>query len=56
MKDEVRKASDVSSRKAEREIKIAKDEASQLKSKMEDMEQKLTRVIGDRSLRRSSLR
>jgi hypothetical protein len=43
----VRKASDASSRKAEREIRTAKDEVSQYKAKTEDAEQKLRQVSID---------
>ena len=43
-KEELKKGLDAATRKAEREIKSAKDEAANFKTKLDDMEQKLTRV------------
>lgn len=44
-KEELKKGLDAATRKAEREVKLAKDEAANFKTKLDDMEQKLTRVI-----------
>jgi len=45
VKDEVKKAVDAALKKSEREIKLAKEETANFKTKAEDMEQKFTRVI-----------
>lgn len=44
-KDEVKKGVDTALKKVERDIKAAKDEAANFKSKIDDLELKLTRVI-----------
>jgi len=48
IKEETKKALDAATRKAEREIKSSKEEAATFKGKMEDFEQKLTRVEIDK--------
>ncbi len=45
VKDEVKKAVDTALKKGEREVKLAKEETTNFKTKAEDMEQKFTRVI-----------
>ncbi len=45
IKDEVKKAVDAAVRKAERDVKLAKDEANNFKSKSDEMEAKLARVL-----------
>ena len=44
IKDETKKATDAASRKAEREVKLAKDEVVACKAKIDDFEQRLTKV------------
>lgn len=44
MKDELKKATDVSTRKLERDLTNAKEELQSFKAKAEDLEQKLVRV------------
>ncbi|XP_032785045.2 myosin-11 isoform X1 [Daphnia magna] len=48
LKDEVKKAVDAALKKSEREIKLAKEETVNFKTKAEDLEQKLTRAEMDK--------
>ena len=43
-KDEVKKAVEAATRKAERDVKAAKDEAAAFKSKADELELKISRV------------
>ena len=44
MKEESKKAAEVASRKIEKDVKAAKEEAANFKAKAEDLETRITRV------------